>query len=245
MNIAFPAFFILILILPGFIFLNAYERKESSNLTSKPFEVSSASALLIAFIIQTIFSAFIHFNIKPIDFDICFKLLTGFKLTNDEYQDIGNSSYGIAIYMMLTFLLSYLLGKLAQYIVFKFNPYKSSRFAFNTPWYYELKGQLSATNEAQIIKLSCLQDNKEGTYLYYGILEDFYLNKDGQLDRLVLSDVSRRHITADDNNSSNNDRYYQIKGNRLLLKYENILNLNIEYLYIRELLPVDIIDDTQ
>lgn len=133
------------------------------------------------------------------------------------------------------------------------NPYKSSCLAFDTPWYYELKGKISGEKDAQIIKLSCLQDLKDGSYLYYGILEDFYLDKNGQLDRIILSDVYRRKIDKDkiesttkivdenakdftsiNNENEQKDRLYQIEGDRLILKYNNLANINIEYLYVTE-----------
>lgn len=70
--------------------------------------------------------------------------------------------------------------------------------AFDTPWYYELKGKLSETKDAQIIKISCLVESNNVSLLYYGILEDFHLDIDGQLNRIVLSDVLRRPLDADD-----------------------------------------------
>jgi len=63
----------------------------------------------------------------------------------------------------------------------------------------------------------------------------------------VLSNVQRRYIELDDadallhkiNNQQpesdhSQERFYKIKGNRLILKYEDIRNINIEYLYITE-----------
>ncbi|MGE6106049.1 hypothetical protein ACLHZT_20965, partial [Aeromonas veronii] len=74
----------------------------------------------------------------------------------------------------------------------------------------------------------------EVEFAYYGFLDDFYLDQDGQLDRIVLFDVYRRDIKSDDNGENNTERYYQIKGDRLILKYSQIINMNLEYLYIYE-----------
>lgn len=110
--------------------------------------------------------------------------------------------------------------------------------------HYELKGKLSETKDAQIIKISCLVESNNASLLYYGILEDFHLDIDGQLNRIVLSDVLRRPLDADDAQFDEplNDepslgvssRFYEIKGDRLMLKYDDIKNINIEYLYIIE-----------
>jgi hypothetical protein len=75
-------------------------------------------------------------------------------------------------------------------------------------------------------------------------LEDFYLNGDGQLDRVVLSDAMRRPIENDQKDTSNvkaatntkKERFYEVKGDRLILKYDDIKNVNIEYLYVAEVL---------
>jgi len=48
MNIAFPAFFILILIIPGFIFQNSYEKVENTTIEKKTFDVSSSLAFFYA-----------------------------------------------------------------------------------------------------------------------------------------------------------------------------------------------------
>ncbi|MCG9754240.1 hypothetical protein L1D40_03250 [Shewanella insulae] len=234
MNIAFPAFFLLALILPGFIFTNAYERTENTTLDKKPFEASSASALMCALFLQLIYASFVHLVVKEIDFALCIKILTGVKLTQSDVESLSPDVGFIGSYFVCLYLASYIMGKLLQKIIFCLNPYKSSMLAFDTPWYYELKGKLSSESDAQIIKVSCLSDTKDGSYLYYGYLDDFYLDKDGQLDRIVLFDVYRRDIRNDDNCDTDTDRYYQIKGERLILKYSQIINLNIEYLYIYE-----------
>lgn len=234
MNIAFPAFFLLALILPGFIFTSAYERTENITLDKKPFEASSASSLMCALLLQLIYASCVHFWIKEIDFSLCIKVLTGGKLAQIDIESLSPDVGFIGIYFVVLYLISYISGKFWQKVIFYLNPYKSSRFAFDTPWYYELKGKLSSESDAQIIKVSCLLDTKDGSYLYYGFLDDFYLDQDGQLDRIVLFDVYRRDIKSDDNGENNTERYYQIKGDRLILKYSQIINMNLEYLYIYE-----------
>ena len=52
MNIAFAAFFILVLIIPGFIFQNSYEKVENTSIEKKPFDVSSSLAFFYALILH-------------------------------------------------------------------------------------------------------------------------------------------------------------------------------------------------
>lgn len=238
MNLAFPAFFLLVLIIPGFIFLTSYEKIENTTIEKKPFDVSSSLAFFYALIIHALLiSVSLKLLGKTIDYDICVKLLTGSKsLPEKDLNTIRSSISSIVLYFATSFLVAFMLGKVFQKIIFILNPYKSSKFAFDTPWYYELKGKLSETQDAQLIKLSCLVDSKSTSFLYYGILEDFYLDSSGQLDRIVLSGSSRRTIDKDEPVPQSNEksRFYDIKGDRLILKYEDIKNINIEYLYITE-----------
>jgi hypothetical protein len=243
MNIAFPAFFILILIIPGFIFQNSYEKVENTAIEKKPFDVSSSVAFFYALLLH----AFLIFIVVPvlgneINYNICIKLLTGSKsISESDLNIISSSLFKIILYFSSSFFLAFVFGKVFQKVIFKLNPYKSSKYAFDTPWYYELKGKLSGTQDAELIKLSCLVDSNGSSFLYYGVLEDFYLDSSGQLNRVVLSDAMRRPIESDDSNSNftstyaaSTTRFYDIKGDRLILKYEDIKNINIEYLYIVE-----------
>lgn len=238
MNIAFPAFFILILILPGFIFQNAYEKVERTNIEKKPFDVSSSLAFFYALLIHsTLCFILVPITGNEVDYKLCIQLLTGSKnLPVTELTSISDNVPKILAYFSSSFFIAFIVGKIAQSLIFKLNPYKSSLLAFDTPWYYELTGKLSDTRDAQLIKLSCLVESKNTSFLYYGVLEDFYLNSDGQLDRVVLSDAMRRPIENDQRNSQDDPqkRFYEIKGDRIILKYDDIKNINIEYLYMAE-----------
>ncbi|WP_240223200.1 hypothetical protein [Rheinheimera hassiensis] len=236
MNFAVPAILIFILLLPGFIFLNAFEKSENTELERKPFQASSAGAFAVALVLQVFFCNAVNALVE-IDINLFIKVLMAVKLTDAELISISKNYVLIAGYFISSFVVAFLLGKLLQKLLLELNPYKSSAFSFDTPWYYELKGKISEAESAQLIKVSCMQDCKDGTVFYYGYLQDFYLNKSGQLDRLVLSDVYRRKIESDEteDHTSNNARFYKIKGDRLVIKYEHILNLNIEYLYIEEI----------
>lgn len=231
---------------------------ENTTIEKKPFDVSSSLAFFYALLIHTL----LLFLVLPVlgyqvNYDTCIKLLTGAKSLPEASSKEIEANLGIIFcYFCSTFVLAFAFGKLSQTLMFKLNPYKSSRFAFDTPWYYELKGKLSETQDAQLIKVSCLVDIKSTSFLYYGVLEDFYLDSNGQLNRIVLSGVMRRPIESDEEVTSRNpvlaaaikkfaaaseiealppsSRFYDVKGDRLILKYEDIKNINIEYLYIQE-----------
>ncbi|MCG7964046.1 MAG: hypothetical protein N0E54_15205, partial [Candidatus Thiodiazotropha taylori] len=115
-------------------------------------------------------------------------------------------------------------------------------FRFDTPWFYLLKGFNDEGDEADFVKLAVTVKQVEATYLYYGILEDFYLTDSGNLDRIILSSVVRRQLVADDASADQENaeqpgeahRFYEISGDRLVFKYKDITSLNIEYYKIIE-----------
>lgn len=240
MNIAFPAIFALALVIPGFVFLHAFYRTESTSIDSKPFDFSFAVALMLAFCLHAFYiftlpalypDSFSPLPAWKIDYSVCIKLLTGNELTDEQIDNLKTYIFPIGLYFFSLYALAFVAGKISQKAFLKIFPYKSSLLSFDTPWYYELKGNLSSAQDAQIIKLSCLEDFVDGSYLYYGVLEDFYLKNDGQLDRIVLSNVSRRKLVEDDLDDDT-ERFYQIKGDRLVFWCDRIKNINIEYLYI-------------
>ncbi|WP_068317039.1 hypothetical protein [Polycladidibacter hongkongensis] len=236
MNIALPAFLLIILIAPGYLFLSAFERKEQTNLSSKPFDVFSAQALIIAALLHLTAMSLLSIVGELPDFDGFLKVLTGNKLDSTDLQVLSVNIKGQATYHASIAGLGFVLGKAAQAIRFKTNPYKESRFAYSLPWYYELRGQLSNLQNADIIKVSCTVQSAGETYIYSGFLGDFYLCPKGDLDRIVLLQAVRRLLSADPAEradagvGSNSARFYEIKGDRLIIKYSDITTINMQYL---------------
>ena len=229
MNIALSAILLLLLILPGFVFLKAFERTENTSIERRPFDVSSASALLIAVIIHFALLLATPISGYHVDFSLFLKFLLGAEFSPEELEVVVNSRTLIATYFLVSMILPYLLGKISQKVVFYFNPYKGSLLSFETPWYYELKGKISRDTDQEYIKFSCVQEIDGNAYIYFGVLEEFYLTRDGQLDRIVLSDASLRRFEPKKQESKN---IHQFEGSRLILKYSEIKNLNIEFYQI-------------
>jgi|SRR5476649_979206 len=225
MNVAFPAFFILLLILPGFLFVNRFEKKENFNLENKGIDATSAQAICVAFFLHAVMMILYGIFGKDINVSIVFKILTNDKLSNTELRMMAININCIILYFASIFILAYLSAVSLQYAMFKANPTKESKFAFNLPWYYELKGKVNKANSADIIKLTCMVVAGKDTYLYKGYLEDFYLNRDGSLDRVFLSDVTRRLLK----NNSHNNAPIKINITRMMIKYDEIHNLTFDY----------------
>ena len=72
-------------------------------------------------------------------------------------------------------------------------------------------------------------------FLYQGLLEEFYYDSAGHLDRIVLSETSRRHLADDRKPSDARDedaRFYTIEGDYVVIPMSEVKNLNIRYVFV-------------
>ena len=79
-----------------------------------------------------------------------------------------------------------------------------------------------------------LVETKEGSVLYCGLLDEFYLSEDG-VDRICLYEVYCRRFDQDIKdsermpNKSFDERYYKMPGDLFVIPYSQIRNLNLTY----------------
>jgi hypothetical protein len=248
-NVAFPALLTFLLILPGFIFRGAFTRSERTQLDNRPFTSETVKSLIIAIFLHTTWFNIVKiFTPVSIDYHIFLTLFTAARGDLLEVA-INNSATHMPTfitYLMSIYICSYLLGLSAQKLVLKYKLDRhyllSELFRFDTPWFYLFKGFNDEGDGADFVKLAVTVQQAEATYLYYGILEDFFLTVTGNLDRIVLSSVVRRPLNADEvilsdgnpQTTTGERGFYEISGDRFVLKYNDITSLNIEYYKIIE-----------
>ncbi|RJG11682.1 hypothetical protein [Massilia cavernae] len=117
----------------------------------------------------------------------------------------------------------------------------SSIFRFHdAPWYYLLTGaDFSNDDKPDLIVVSAIVEVAKEGILYVGFLDDFYFDSEGQLDRLILQEVSRRPITLDKPAVESGDaedvqRFYPIDGDNFVLRYSEAITLNVQYVKLTE-----------
>lgn len=106
----------------------------------------------------------------------------------------------------------------------------------DAPWYYLFSGLdhpsadgIDGAIVAAVVELS------EGSYIYTGVLMDYEVNAQGELDRLLLVQAQRRPLQSDRQPADNGyidtgNRFYPIAGDVFVLRYMEIKTLNISYL---------------
>lgn len=108
------------------------------------------------------------------------------------------------------------------------------------PWYYLLTGaDLAEDDVPDFIVVSAIVNVSGKAYLYTGILEEFFVDAEGKLDRVVLQEVMRRPIGADKNaheaeGGEASSRFYPIDGDYFVLRYSEAITLNVEYVKLIE-----------
>ncbi|GAC1326734.1 MAG: hypothetical protein NVS3B11_23830 [Collimonas sp.] len=105
------------------------------------------------------------------------------------------------------------------------------------PWYYLLTGaDFDQDRQPDLIAVSAIVNVAGQAVLFTGILDDFFVDANGSLDRLILSQVMRRPLVADkeDSTTAADDlaRFYGVDGDYFVLRYSEAITLNIEYIKI-------------
>ncbi len=77
-------------------------------------------------------------------------------------------------------------------------------------------------------------------YLYWGILLDYALGSGNRLERLVLGDAQRRALASDLSRGDEraapqyDARFYPILGDSLVIEYNHVKTMNVQYVYLLE-----------
>ncbi|GAB2783551.1 hypothetical protein GCM10027275_29430 [Rhabdobacter roseus] len=259
MNIAFGALLIFLLLFPGIIFRIAYlEGPYSRRIIQSSLVDELILSLVPAFIIQ--FAGYLLIENVPlfrygVDERMFYYLLTGH--SNIDFTQIEQSVFRFFMYQLTAFLIAFSLGKLLRVVVLRkgLDVRYRSLSVFND-WYYLLRGKLKMDTQEQLpimaVYVDALVETKEGSYLYCGLINDFFLSKDNGLDRLYFREVYRRRLDKDYEKESSDEttgakwldaRYYEMPGEIFVIPYAQIKNLNVRYLYLVEGTPASDLED--
>ena len=258
MNVAFPALLLFFIVLPGFIFFYTFKQTEKTVLDFSPFAASTIKSIVIAAVLQalgvTLVYLFTRYQFQPSYF---FMLLIGGTNASglrvvDAVQNLSNHALGIATYFASLYLLAGIAGFGLRRLITKMKwDVREGIFGemlrFDTPWYYLFNGNRDDTVAGVVI--AAIVDLKDGSFLFTGILSRYFLNDTGQLDRLILVNTQRRSVQSDRQTEPTifsgepavanpvlealdpAERFYGIQGDYFVLRFDEIITLNIRYLY--------------
>lgn len=231
MNLAFNSIIIILLILPGFIFsLALYNSDEPFYYTPLTHRtIISLFASIISLLAWT--PLFLKISNCQINYSTLLEIIAG--KNNDQLLQAITSADLICFssYIITIYVFAYLIGFAFNYAVKKFKlDAKSNLLGLESPWYYLQNGYDWEVSEPDLVIITAAVELAGKGYLYNGYLETYYLDKNGELDRLILTDTRRRSIESDHQPSQHGSktkqsvdgRFYPIDGHNFVLKYSNI-----------------------
>ena len=247
MNIALPALIVFLLLLPGFLFRYSYKRTEKTLLDFKPFGETTLKSIFAAFIIDATWALLApRWSGYQIDFGNLLAFLSG-AAQPDAFRaavrQASENAWPIYLFFLLLFMGSWSAGRAARKTIELLRLDQRDKtfaetFRFDTPWFYLFNGY-DEDEPPDGVYIAAVVDMDGGPYLYVGILQEYFFTENGELDRLVLSDVVRRKLSQDkienpkdedtDLGSTGHERFYPIAGDYFVLKYSEIHTLNIRY----------------
>ena len=251
MNFVLGSFLILILLFPGIIFRISYLQGPYSRQT---FNISAfdeiAWSLIPTLFLQTSGFIFVEFLLSVftgsgINLKLMYLLITGAPPALIDFIQLKASYLPFIIYNITLFGLAAIAGFILRKIVLSRKlDFKYRFFRIHNEWYYLFNGHyiLPKSNDLEKVwftQIDALVKADNGDVIYTGALHHFILSKTEGLDRLYLQNVYRRKLSDDLHTNEESlverdedERYYKMPGDLFVLKYDQILNLNIHYFYI-------------
>jgi hypothetical protein len=242
MNIALPAFVIFLLLLPGFIFRSRIKRAERTSLDYSPFGQVVIEGVLWSIGLHTLWLTLTRVTV---DRQLDTAALLGLLISDPSAQSravtaISENSVNVAAYAISLIVFSYFIPKAIRLIISNHRLDRAGKrfnsfFRFHqAPWYYLLIVS-DREDEPAFIVVSAIVNIAGEAFLFTGILDEFFVDPEGRLDRLVLEGAMRRPISADKPSGEIQrpdltDRFYPIDGDYFVLRYSECITLNIEYI---------------
>lgn len=253
MNLALPAVVVFALLLPGFVFRSRLKRVERTSIDYSPFGRAVTEAVIIAAAAHALCLVVVWFAFgRYLDLGLLLRLLAPGPAPLEAINAIAGQGQWIAEYFAVLYIASWLLPTAVRATITGLRLDREghwlspvARFR-DAPWYYLLTGADFAADELpDCIQIAAVVEVGKSAILYRGTLEEWFVNPDdGQLDRLVLSAATRR-LLADDKRPDAEDgeapapigsieRFYEIDGDYFVLRYADIVSLNVQYVKFTE-----------
>lgn len=259
MNLAFPALFVLLLLLPGILLSYSYRRGffRRSPITLGPIRDEIGRGIVLAI--------FVHLVALAISWGSAL-WTPKTEIFLSVFADVGKIAPGRVAeefksalwYLIATNGAALGVGGLLHGIVRWWQlDLRWEWLRFNNEWHYLFSGEVwlyekDTDQTVDWVFASVVVDQGETSILYWGRLIDYVFDRAGTLDKIILTQAQRRFLNPDsdrdlyppeeDENSEEtdagtegtalppaSDRYYPIRGEYFVIEYENVQTLNVEY----------------
>jgi len=174
-----------------------------------------------------------NFCTQQLDFTTIGFLLVGAKddaNTARAFQVLGRDIWAITKYNFILWVIAAAIGHGFRIVVRRYRlDLRFNLLRFNNEWYYLLSGETNKTKPGEVnyVWIDALVEKAGGGVIYSGLLVDFNLSQEGGLESIYLTQVARRFLASDSAGDTKKPRYYEIPGDIFVLKYTQVVNLNI------------------
>ena len=254
MSFAFPALLVFLLVLPGIILRYSYARGPwgwASPTSLRRVSEELAYGVAFALVLHAAWLVLVRaLGFRP-DVQAMVLLLVGNFGEGERHLErvVGSvsSHYPWVVgYLVTLYGAAATVGNIGHRVVRRLKlDHQTKTFRFDNYWFYMLTGEVLDFREnagegrrVDGVYLSGVVDHASGSYLYRGIVSDFTFDRDGGLDTIVLADSHRRRLTDDRAEGAPraavgpevpDERYYEIRGDFLVLRYSELRTLNLDY----------------
>lgn len=175
MNLALPALFSFILVLPGFVCVASYYTLGSSKLRSSPFGVKTALALSVAFALHVVWLGIIE-ELPPhksVDYDLVLAVLSGQGLEYLQGKIDLELLVDVALYFASMFVAAFFLGAALRGGMIATNVDRlniTERLRFTSDFAYLAQGRDFTNNSSHISRWMRFKQNlRASDYEYVGV----------------------------------------------------------------------------
>ena len=244
MNLALPALVVFLLLLPGAVARSRIKLVERLSLDYSPLGQVVSETVAWAAALHALWLAGASLVFKQVlQADVLLRLLSAEPGAQTRALDtVAAQAPAVAAYGGSLLLAAYLVPALVRAAVMRWRldrngaPLRPLLRFHGAPWYYLLSGADFPAGEApDFITVSAIVNVANQPFLFTGVLQHYYLDPSGQLDRLVLREAMRRPLSADkpllpDADAASSPRFYPVDGDYFVLRYSDAITLNVEYI---------------
>ena len=181
------------------------------------------------------------------DFNFDLKSLLSAALLQQGNEGYGDVFVSYLLYCTFVMTVSFFAGHASRKIVRVLKLDRRFKlFRFTNDWHYLLSGEFldfpevpDHPEEVSFKLVNALTSVGSQQMIYIGELIHFTLSDEGGLENIVLKDAKRRLLQDD----LVENRYYEIPGRYITIPYKTIININVRYFYLEEVLFEDSGDD--
>lgn len=234
-------------VLPGFLFRQFFQRNGVRTFDHTPFSAVVIKALLYAALFNAIGAVAARAAGYEIELGDVVRLLVGgpssLKDLDGRLTWLNVHPVVAASYFLFTNALALIMalawrGAVQRWELDRAEHRLAPFLRGDAPWYYLFSG-LDHPREDAIdgAIVAAIVEFKEGSFLYTGVLDDYEVDADGQLDRLMLVQAQRRRLEHDRQYDVTSEqfiedttRFYPNAGDVFVLRDDEVKTLNVTYL---------------